>query len=218
MRVAAAAVAALLLASCTTDPTTGQQTVNRTAIGAGLGAVAGAGVGYLTGDDGNDRRNNALIGAGIGALAGGLAGNYMDRQEAEYERALAAIPQGDVNRLGDTIVINVPSNVSFVTNSAQITPQFYATLDQIAATLNQYPQSYVDITGHTDSTGQLAYNQQLSQQRAEAVANYLVSKGVLPARIVARGVGPSQPIASNDTQAGRDQNRRVEIQIRPFTA
>jgi outer membrane protein OmpA-like peptidoglycan-associated protein len=185
----------------------------RTAVGAGVGAAAGAALGTLVGGD--DRRN-ALVGAGIGLLAGGAVGQYLDRQERDLEASLAGTG-AEVERQGDQLLVTMPSQVTFATDSAQIQPQFYNALNSVAQTLQQYPSSYVDIVGHTDNTGEDAYNQQLSDTRARAVADYLISRGVNPARIAAYGQGESQPVASNDTETGRQANRRVEVVITPAT-
>ena len=205
------AIAAIGLTAC-------QQTGvgNRTLAGAGLGALGGGAVGVLFGDDANDRRNNALIGAGLGALAGGAAGFYMDQQEAQLRQNLAGSGV-EVTRQGQTINLNLPGNVTFATDSALIQPQFFPALDSIAQTLQQYPQTVIDIAGHTDSTGSDAYNLQLSQQRAASVGQYLASRGILQSRILTTGFGESRPVATNATPQGRQANRRVDIQIRPFT-
>ena len=205
--------AALLAAAFFVQGCQGTGVGQNTLAGAGLGALGGAALGTLAG--GNDTRN-ALIGAGIGALAGGAVGNYFDQQEAAMRQNL----QGsgvDVTRQGDTLLLNMPGSITFQTDSAQIMPQFYPTLDRVAATLNQYPQTLVTVFGHTDSTGDAAYNQRLSEQRAASVGNYLIQRGVLPARIVTAGQGEMQPVASNATPQGRQANRRVELVIRPFT-
>jgi outer membrane protein OmpA-like peptidoglycan-associated protein len=185
----------------------------QTAIGAGVGAAAGAALGTLVGGD--DRRN-ALVGAGIGLLAGGAVGQYLDQQERDLEASLAGTG-AEVERQGDSLLVTMPSQVTFATDSAQIQPQFYGALNNVAATLQQYPSSYVDIVGHTDNTGEDAYNRQLSERRARAVADYLISRGVNPARVAAYGQGESQPVASNETEAGRQANRRVELLITPAT-
>lgn len=203
---AALVCAALAIQGCQSP---GQNTL----AGAGLGALGGAAVGTLAG--GNDTRN-ALIGAGIGALAGGAIGNYFDQQEATLRQNLQG-SQVDVQRQGDVLLLNMPGGVTFQTGSAQISPQFYGTLNQIAATLNQYPQTLIEVAGHTDSTGDAAFNQQLSEERARAVGNYLIQQGVLPARIYTVGYGETRPVADNATPQGRQANRRVEMVIRPFT-
>jgi outer membrane protein OmpA-like peptidoglycan-associated protein len=211
-----AALSALMLAAtaCTTDPYTGQQTINRTAVGIGVGALGG----YLLGDlvGGNHDRNAKVIGAGIGALAGGAAGYYMDRQEAELRRQTAGTGV-DVYRQGDELVLRMPSGITFPVDRYEIQPQFQSTLDQVAQTLSSYNQTYIDVLGHTDSTGSDAYNQALSERRAQSVSNYLAGRGVTQARIAARGYGEGQPIASNDTESGRAENRRVEIKVVPIT-
>ncbi len=185
----------------------------RTAIGGGVGAAAGAALGTLVGGD--DRRN-ALVGAGIGLLAGAAVGQYLDQQQRDLETSLAGTG-AEVERQGDQLLVTMPAQVTFATDQAQIQPQFYGALNDVAQSLQQYPSSYIDIVGHTDSTGEDAYNQQLSEARADAVAQYLISRGVSPARVAAYGVGESQPVASNATEAGRQANRRVELLITPAT-
>lgn len=209
---AIAATSLTALTACQTTPGVIQDN-QRTAIGAGVGAAAGAALGTLVGGD--DRRN-ALIGAGIGLLAGGAVGQYLDQQERDLEASLAGTG-AEVEQQGEQLLVTLPSQVTFAFDQATIQPQFYPALDNVARTLQQYPSSYIDIIGHTDSTGQDAYNQSLSQARADAVAQYLISRGVNPARLQAYGMGESRPIASNDTEAGRQANRRVELLITPAT-
>ena len=215
MMISAAALSAMLATSaCTTDPYTGQRTINRTAVGIGVGALSG----YLLGDlvGGDHDRNAKVIGAGIGAIAGGAVGNYMDRQEAELRRQTAGTGV-DVYRQGDELVLRMPSGITFPVDRSDIQPEFQSTLDQVSQTLASYNQTYVDVLGHTDSTGSDAYNQALSERRAQSVASYLSGHGVDRARVGIRGFGESQPIASNDDEAGRAQNRRVEIKVVPVT-
>ncbi|KQM92689.1 MULTISPECIES: OmpA family protein [Sphingomonas] len=210
-----AALAALVTTSaCTTDPETGQRTISKTALG-GIGGALG---GYLLGDivGGRNDRTEKLLGAGIGGLAGAGVGAYMDKQERDL-RARTAGTDVQVIRQGDDLVLNIPSGITFAYDSATVQPQFQRTLDQVASTLGQYNQTYIDVYGHTDSTGSDSYNQTLSQRRATSVADYLSSHGVQSARIGTRGYGESQPIASNDTDAGRAANRRVEVKIVPIT-
>lgn len=211
---AALAIIALTVTACTTDPYTGQQTVNRTAVGIIGGAVGG----YLLGDlvGGSHDRNAKVIGAGLGALAGGAVGNYMDRQEAELRRQTAGTGV-DVYRQGDELVLRMPSGITFPVDRYDIQPQFQSTLNQVAQTLASYDQTYIDVLGHTDSTGSDAYNQSLSERRAQSVASYLSARGVARARIGTRGFGEAQPIASNETEEGRAQNRRVEVKVVPIT-
>ena len=184
-----------------------------TAGGAIIGALGGAAIGTLFG--GSDRRN-ALIGAGIGMLAGAAVGQYMDRQERDLRADLAGTG-AVVNRDGDSLLVSFPANVTFGVDSAAIRPGFYRTLDDVSGTLNRYPQSYLDVVGHTDSTGSEAYNQALSERRAGSVSNYFRSRGVEPARIASYGMGETQPVASNADSYGRQQNRRVELRITPAT-
>ena len=203
----------VFLAACTTDPYTGEPKVANTATGAALGAAAGAGIGLLAG--GNDRRN-ALVGAGIGLLAGGAIGAYMDKQEAELRAQLAGTGVS-VTRRGDNLVLNMPSNITFATDQAQIDPSFYPTLNAVAIVLSKYNKTLIDVYGYTDSTGSANYNLGLSQRRAQSVSGYLTSQGINPRRMYVTGFGQEQPIASNATAEGRAQNRRVEIQITPLT-
>ena len=212
--ITAALVSAALIGTtaCTTDPDTGQQRLSKAAIGAGVGVLGG----YLAGDivGGRRDRTEKIVGAGIGAIAGGAIGAYMDRQERDL-RARTAGTGIEVQRKGDDILLNIPSGVTFATNSAAIQPQFRQTLDQVGQTLSTYNQTYLDVYGHTDSTGGDRINIPLSQDRAVAVANYLASRGVAQQRIGTQGFGASQPIATNATPEGRQQNRRVEIKIVP---
>lgn len=218
MRIFAVIAAALTLAACTTtDPYTGETRPNYTGRGVLIGAAAGAALGYLTNtSDSQEGRTNALIGAGIGALAGGAVGNYMDRQERQMREALRDSGVG-VRREGNDLRLIMPGDITFDTNSTEIKPQFYAVLNDVADVLEQYPATYVDVIGHADSTGDAGYNQRLSEQRAQAVAGYLIAQNVMRDRFYVGGMGETSPIASNDTPQGRAQNRRVEIIIRPHT-
>lgn len=211
------ALAATYLSACTTtDPYTGEQKMSNTAGGAMLGAVGGALAGAALGGRGHGARNAALIGAGIGALAGGAIGNYMDQQEAELRQQLEGTGIS-VTRNGDNIILNMPSNITFDVDQDAVKPGFYQTLNSVAIVLRKFNRTLIDINGHTDSTGSLEHNQDLSQRRAMSVADYLGGQGIDPRRVSSVGFGPSQPIASNSTEAGRAQNRRVEIQIAPVT-
>lgn len=188
--------------------------MNRTQKGALIGALAGVAAGLLSGDDATERRQRALIGAGVGGLAGGAIGNYQDRQERALRDRMAGTGV-DVVRQGDNITLNMPSNITFAFNSANLDPQFYSVLDNVASTLTEYNQTIVEVAGHTDSIGTDAVNQRLSEQRAASVGNYLMSKGLVRDRFILTGAGKTRPIASNDTEAGRAQNRRVEITLVP---
>jgi len=219
-RTLVVSVAALSFAAgcTTTDPYTGETRPNNTARGALIGAGLGAALGYLTNtNDSQEGRTNALIGAGIGALAGAGVGNYMDRQEAAMREQLRDSGVG-VRRQGNDLLLIMPGDVTFATNSADIEPRFYAVLNDVSDVLNTYPATYVDVIGHADSTGAADYNQQLSERRAQSVAGYLISQSVLRDRFYVAGLGETSPIASNDTPSGRSQNRRVEIRIRPHVA
>ncbi|HTV68769.1 MAG TPA: OmpA family protein [Rhizobiaceae bacterium] len=204
--------ASAFLAACTTDPYTGEQKVSNTAGGAAIGALAGAGLGLLAGGD--DRRN-ALIGAGVGALAGGAVGLYMDQQEAKLRAQLQGTGVS-VTRVGDQIILNMPSNITFATDQDSIQAGFYPTLNSVALVIKEFNKTLVDVYGHTDSTGSDQHNQDLSQRRALSVANYLSSQGIDGRRFIATGFGESRPVASNGDEAGRAQNRRVEIQLTPL--
>ena len=211
--IALAVAVTLALGACqTTDPYTGEQKTSNTTKGAGIGAVGGAIAGAILGGS----RKSVLLGAGIGALAGGLAGNYMDRQEAEL-RARLQNTGVSVTRSGDSIILNMPGNVTFATDSSNISADFYRVLDSVALVINKFEKTYVDVVGHTDSTGSREYNQRLSMARASSVARYLESQKVLPQRVITSGMGPDAPIASNDTVQGRALNRRVEIKLTPLT-
>ena len=210
--LAAAIAASLGVAGCTTNPYTGEQQASKAATGAGIGAVSGAIISAVTGGN----RKNVLLGAGIGALAGGAVGYYMDQQEAKLRQQLQNTGVS-VTRAGDNIILNMPGNVTFATDSSNISADFYPVLDSVALVINEYKKTYVDITGHTDSTGSEDYNMQLSRARADSVARYLESRKVLPQRINTAGMGESHPIASNDTAQGRALNRRVEILLTPLT-
>jgi outer membrane protein OmpA-like peptidoglycan-associated protein len=203
----------------TTDPYTGEQRVSKTAKGAAIGAAAGAAVGLITGDDSAERKKRALILAGVGGLSGGAVGAYMDRQDA----ALRARLQGtgvSVTRTGprgENITLNMPGNITFAVNSADISASFYPVLDSVALVLKEYDKTMVEVAGHTDSDGTDAYNQQLSERRANSVVSYLVSRQIRGDRFIAVGAGESRPIADNSTPEGKQLNRRVEITIVPLT-
>jgi outer membrane protein OmpA-like peptidoglycan-associated protein len=204
------------LSACSTvNPYTGEKQPSKLAIGAGIGAASGAVIGLLTSNSKN-RQRNVLLGAGIGALAGGSVGYYMDVQEAKLRQRLQGTGVS-VTRAGNQIVLNMPGNVTFDTNSSNINAGFMEVLNSVAIVLKEYEKTTVDIIGHTDSVGSATYNQQLSERRARSVAEYLASRQVMPERLLVAGRGESQPIASNSNLEGRAKNRRVEIQIAPLT-
>lgn len=204
-------VLAGLSACATVEQTATSPDYQKTRTGAGIGAAAGAVIGLLTR---GDKFQNALIGAAIGGVAGGAIGNYQDRQAAKL-RADTAGTGVQVVQQGNNITLAMPGNITFATNSADLNASFYPVLDKVSSTLVQYDQTMVEVAGHTDSTGSAAYNQALSERRAQSVAAYLTSRGVRGARLIVVGDGENHPIASNDTPEGRQQNRRVELTIVP---
>ena len=219
----AAAVLTTTLAGCVTpgggyyggQPQQPDNDNNRTQKGAIIGAVAGAVAGLLSGGDATERRQRALVGVGVGGLAGGAIGNYQDRQERALRERMAGTGV-DVVRQGDNITLNMPENITFGFDRSDLQPQFFSVLDNVAGTLREYNQTIVEVAGHTDSKGTDSYNQALSDRRATAVGNYLMSKGLVRDRFILIGAGESRPVASNDTDAGRAQNRRVEITLVPI--
>lgn len=212
--MAAGLAAMLTTTACTTDPETGQKRMSKAAIG-GIGGALG---GYLLGDlvGGRHDRTEKILGAGIGAIAGAGIGSYMDEQERKLRQQTAGSGV-DVIRQGDDLLLRMPSGITFAFNDASVQPQFRPTLDEVSSILSQYPKTYIDVYGHTDSDGSDAYNQTLSERRAQSVAGYLTSHGVQSTRIATRGFGETQPIASNATEEGKAANRRVEIKISPVT-
>ena len=211
-----ATAAALTIGCQTIDPYTGESKTSSATKGAAIGAGAGAILGILTGDDSKERRKRALIGAGVGGLAGGAVGAYMDKQEAKLRDQL----QGSgvsVTRVGDEIILNMPGNITFQTNSSDLNPQFFDVLDSVALVLKEFDKTVVEVVGHTDSTGTAEYNQALSERRAATVASYVNSRGIDRQRILAYGRGLTQPIADNSTTEGRAMNRRVELTLSPIT-
>ena len=210
-----ASLVAMVAAGCqTTDPYTGQQQMNRTSRNALIGAGIGVAAGLLTGDSAVERRQHALIGAGIGGLAGGAVGTYQDRQQAALRDKLQGTGV-NVTRDGDNITLNMPGNVTFAFNSANLDPQFYPVLSSVADVLKEYDKTVVEVAGHTDSIGGDEVNQRLSEQRANAVTQFLAAQNINPQRFITIGAGKRYPIASNDTDAGRAANRRVEITLVP---
>jgi outer membrane protein OmpA-like peptidoglycan-associated protein len=202
----------------TTDPYTGEQKTSNTAKGAGVGAAAGAVLGAIAGGGSSEeRRKKALIGAGIGALAGAGVGAYMDSQEKKLREQLAGTGVS-VTRSGDNLILNMPGNITFPVNQFDVRADFYPVLNSVALVLKEYNKTLVDVVGYTDSSGPLDFNMQLSQKRASSVGAYLQSQGVVAERIATQGMGPQNPVASNDTADGKQANRRVELTLRPLTA
>jgi outer membrane protein OmpA-like peptidoglycan-associated protein len=215
--LAAGAALALILTSCTTtNPYTGEEQVSKTSAGAGLGALGGALLGGIIGNNvgDGDAGTGAAIGAVIGGMAGAGVGNSMDKQEAALRQQLSGSGVS-VTRVGDGIVLNMPHDITFESGRDTIHPDFAGTLDSVALVLNKYKDTLVEVNGYTDSDGAASYNQELSERRASAVSVYLANQRVDVRRLVSRGFGESDPIASNASSAGKARNRRVEIHIGP---
>lgn len=213
--VALIGLSAFSLSACTTiDSVTGEKVKSNSKTGALIGAAIGAGLGYASNKDPKQGRKNAVIGAGVGVLAGAAIGDYMDKQQAELKKKLEGSGV-DVTREGDKITLNMPGDITFATNSDLVSANFYKTLNEVAKVMVDYPSTYIDITGHADSRGSDAYNLDLSRRRAASVANFITAQGVANERLFVTGMGESQPIADNNTDAGRAKNRRVTIELRP---
>ena len=211
--VSLAAVSLVSLSACVTDPNTGERKVSRTAIGGVGGAVLGGLLGGVIGG-----KTGRIIGAGVGGVGGAVVGYQLDKQikELKEQTAGSGIDVSSTDN-GQAILVNLPDGVTFATNSSVVSPAFRSTLDQIAQSLRDYPNSLVDVYGYTDSTGSDSFNQALSERRAKAVSDYLNSRGIASSRMRWQGFGETGAIASNDTVDGRAKNRRVEIKIVPIT-
>jgi len=210
--------AAIVLSGCETlDAYTGEAETSKATKGALIGAAAGAVVGLVSGKDAVERRRKALIGAGVGALAGGSIGYYMDRQEAKLRAELEGTGVS-ITRIGDNITLNMPGNVTFATDSSDLRPDFFEVLNSVGKVLKEFDQTVVEVAGHTDSTGSEEYNQGLSERRAGSVSQYLAAKGIDNQRMITVGMGELRPVAPNDSAAGRQANRRVELTMVPITA
>lgn len=203
---------AFLVNGCTTDPYTGESKMSKTAWGSVIGAAGGAAVGAAVS---KNHRKGALIGAGVGGLTGAGAGYYMDQQEKKLRQQLQGTGVS-VTRQGEDIILNMPGNVTFKTDSAEIQSNFYDVLNSVTLVLKEYNKTIIDVNGYTDSTGSDAHNMDLSQRRAASVGQYLTSQGIDPRRMATQGFGKSNPRASNDTAEGRQQNRRVELVLEPI--
>jgi len=202
---------------CTTlDPYTREEKTSSATKGAAIGAATGVAVGLISGSSSSQRKKRALIMGGAGALAGGGIGYYMDQQEMKLRQQLEGTGVS-VTRYGDNITLNMPGNITFAVDSADINAGFYEILDSVALVLKEFNKTLVEVAGHTDSTGAEQYNQQLSERRANSVAAYLRSRKVNGERLMVVGAGENYPIANNDTSSGRQLNRRVEITIVPLT-
>ncbi|MBC7156338.1 MAG: OmpA family protein [Rhodobacteraceae bacterium] len=207
--LAIAGVAVFALAAC--DPTLAPEEQQRTRSGAAIGAIAGALAGTQIGEGDAE---NVLIGAAAGAALGGAIGQELDRQARDLRRAIGN-DNITVTNTGSALVVTMPQDILFATDSAAVRPDLRNDLFAVAGNLQSYPDSTIQIVGHTDNTGSAAYNQDLSERRAGAVAAVLINAGVSPSRVAAFGRGEEQPVATNLTAEGRAQNRRVEIIIRP---
>ena len=205
-----AAVSLLGLSACVTDPNTGERHISRTAIGGVGGAAAGYLLGGLIGG-----KTARIVGAGIGGVAGGVVGYQLDQQIRELEEATAGSGV-DVTETDDGFLVNLP-DVTFATGSAAITPSFQATLNEVAESLTKYPNSLIDVYGHTDTVGSTASNQTLSEERARAVTNYLTSRGVASNRIRWQGFGETQLKVATADNVNEPRNRRVEIKVVPIS-
>ncbi len=203
-------LSAFIFSGCATDTKRKKGAV----IGAALGTVVGAGVGYAIGG-----KKGAAIGAGSGLVVGGLTGaaigDYMDKQEKEMRQALAGAEAASIQREQEILAITFKADLMYDVDSAVLKPGAYEELDRVAEVLNKYPQTKIRIEGHTDSTGSEDYNLKLSEKRAMAVKNALILRNVDPARLQTVGLGESKPVAGNETEAGRQMNRRVRIVINP---
>ena len=207
-----AAVSLLTVSACVTDPNTGERKVSRTVLGGAGGAVAGGLLGGLIGG-----KTGRIIGAAAGGIGGGVIGYKMDQQIKELEEQTAGTGV-DVSETdgGEAILVNLPDGVTFSTGSYTISPGFRDLLDRVAGSLRQYPNSLIDVYGHTDTTGSATTNQRLSEQRAQAMANYLISQGVSSSRVRWMGFGETRLKVSTGDNVNEPLNRRVEIKIVPF--
>ena len=216
--VLATAVLTVAVSGCETfDPFTQEKKTSNATKGALIGAAAGAAVGLASGDDAVERRQRAMLLAGIGALTGGAVGYYMDQQEEKLRAELEGTGVS-VTRIGDNITLNMPGNVTFATDSSDLSPAFYEVLGSVSKVLVEFDQTVVEVAGHTDSSGSDAYNQGLSERRADSVAEYLKAQQINGTRLITVGLGESMPVADNQTTTGKQANRRVEITMVPLTS
>ncbi|MAY01257.1 MAG: hypothetical protein CMI08_19020 [Oceanospirillaceae bacterium] len=218
--IALAAAISVMATGCTTfDAYTGEEKTSKTAIGAGIGASVGAVAAYLAnrGEDSGTRNKRILAAAAGGGAIGGGIGYYMDAQEAKLRKQLRGTGVS-VERVGDKVNLIMPGNITFGSGRNAIASNFYEVLNSVVIVLKEYDKTLVVVSGHTDSDGSASFNQTLSEERAQSVANYLQSQGVNPVRLETIGFGETQPLASNSTAEGKAQNRRVEITLVPATA
>lgn len=212
-------IACLALSACSTfDPYTGEEKATNTAKGAGIGAGVAAVVAYIANKDEDDigKRNRRILQAATGGAAiGGGIGYYMDTQEAELRKQLRGSGVS-VERDGNNINLIMPGNITFSSSKANIEQNFYSVLDSVVLVLKEFDKTLIVVAGHTDSSGSDALNQGLSVQRAQSVSGYLSAAGILNDRIESIGFGETQPVANNNTEAGKELNRRVEITLLPI--
>jgi len=212
--VAVVVSAAMIRGCATQDAYTGEEKTSKTMMGGIIGAVTGAAAGAATSSKG-DRNKGILIGAASGGLIGAGVGQYMDRQEAELRQKLEGTGVR-VKRNGNQIELIMPGNITFDVDESSIRSSFYEVLNSVVVVVKEFDQTAIAVGGHTDSTGSFEYNQQLSERRAQSVAAHLLNEGVAQGRLHTTGYGPRFPVASNETEQGRQQNRRVEIQLMPM--
>lgn len=209
-----ATAAAVTATGCSTvNPYTGEEQTAKASSGALIGALAGAAIGVASSSK-SDRGKGALIGAASGAALGGGAGYYMDVQEAKLRQQLQSTGIS-VTRDGDNIVLNMPNAITFGFDQTDLSAGAMSALKNVALVVNEYDKTMLNVYGFTDSSGSESYNQRLSQVRASEVSNYLARAGVAANRLITKGMGESHPIASNSSEQGRAQNRRVEIVLSP---
>ena len=217
--IAISTASILALSGCETfDAYTGESKTSNTAKGAGIGAGIGAALAYVKNRDKSsaDRKEAMLKAAGIGAIAGGGVGYYMDTQEAKLRKQLRSTGVS-VERDGDNINLIMPSNITFTSGGYTLSNSFFDVMDSVVLVVQEFEKTIIVSAGHTDSQGSDESNQILSERRANAVAGYLLQKGVVDARIETIGFGEKQPVADNGTAEGRALNRRVEISLFPIT-
>jgi outer membrane protein OmpA-like peptidoglycan-associated protein len=217
-KIITTASAILLLQACTTfDPYTGESKTSKTAIGATVGASLAAVIAFIDNKDKDSRTRNKriLAAASGGAAIGGGIGYYMDTQEAKLRKQLRDSGVSIV-RDGDKINLVMPGNITFASNSSNINSNFTSVLDSVSLVLEEYNQTIIVVSGHTDSSGSAQHNQKLSEDRAGSVANYLRGQKILSDRLETVGFGETQPVVTNKTAAGRELNRRVEITLLPI--
>jgi outer membrane protein OmpA-like peptidoglycan-associated protein len=203
------------LVGCTTvDPYTGEEKTSDAAKGAGIGALSGAILGAATSSK-KDRTKGALTGAAVGGAVGGGIGYYMDQQEKALGEELRGTGV-QVRREGDNLRLIMPGNITFPTGRSEIRSDFYPVLNSVGKVLIKFEKTAIKVSGHSDSTGDATKNQTLSEERAASVGQYLIGRGVKSGRVQTTGYGSRYPIGSNSTGSGREQNRRVELELLPL--